>query len=81
MDYTKTSKNVITEVQKGMKKIKNKELIEHYSDYTSSKCVSIQNLINYLEDKKSENKGTPEVKSINDDLRILREYLKLYSVV
>lgn len=81
MDYTKTSKKVITEVQKGMKKIKNKELTENYIDYTNSKCVSIQNLINYLEDKKNENKGTPEVKSINNDLKILREYLKLYSVV
>ena len=80
MDYTKTSKKVITSVDKGIKKINNDELVNYYKDYTTSKCISIQNLIDYLEDKKNENKGTPEVKSINDDLKMLHDYLKLYSV-
>lgn len=79
MDYTKTSKSVITAVQKGMSKMNNKELENYYKEYATSKCTSIQNLVDYLEEKKRDNKGTPEVKSINDDLRILREYLKLYT--
>ena len=80
MDYTKTSKKTITDVQKGMEKIKIKELKKYYDEYATSKCISIHNLVDYLEDKKRDNKGTPEVKSINDDLRILREYLMLYSI-